>query len=110
MAILHSARLDLSSEKRAQADLEAILKADGLPYRREVALSSRDVVDFLVGDVAIELKLRGARKKDVYRQLCRYCAHDEVAAIVLVSGLSMGLPLAIGGKPVYLIRLGEAWL
>ena len=41
-------------------------------------LTDADIVDFMVGGIAIEIKLRGAKKKDVYRQLCRYARHDRV--------------------------------
>lgn len=110
LAVLRDARVDLSNEKRAQAAIAEAFSLAGVSFAREVRLSPSDIVDFVVGDVAIELKLRGAGKKDVYRQLCRYAAHDRVAAIVLASNLSMGLPETINGKDVYFVRLGEAWL
>lgn len=110
LALLRAARVDLSNEKRAQATLAEAISLAGVAVEREVRLSPSDVVDFMAGDVAIEVKLRGARKKEVYRQLLRYAAHDRVQVLVLVSNLSMGLPETIGGKDVYFVRLGEAWL
>ena len=47
---------------------------------------------------------------DVFRQLKRYAAHDEVNELVLVTNLSMGLPPEIDGKPTYYASLGVAWL
>ena len=108
--LVRSARVDLSSEKAAQDDLEKLLDAAGIPYAREVRLSGRDIVDFTIGLVALELKLKGANKKSVYRQLCRYAKHDGIETIVLASNLSMGLPPTIEGKPAYFVRLGEGWL
>ena len=110
LSLLRAARLDLSDEKRSQADFEQVLILAGIPFQREVRLSASDIVDFMVEGIAVELKLRGARKKDVFRQLRRYALHPSVSAIVLASNLSMGLPAEIEGKPAYFVKLGEAWL
>ena len=108
--LVRSARIDLSSEKRAQTDIETVLADAGLAFTREVRLCDADIVDFMVGDIALELKLKGARKMDVFRQLERYAKHPRVGSLLLASNLSMGLPPAIAGKPAYFVRLGEAWL
>jgi hypothetical protein len=75
-----------------------------------VRLTPVDIVDFMVGDVAIEIKLKGARKKQVYQQLCRYAKSPRVKHLVLASNLAMGLPPEIDGKPAYFSSLGLAWL
>lgn len=108
--LLRAALIDLSNEKRAQADVEHVLDRAGVSFDREVRLSAVDIVDFMVGGLAVELKLKGARKKDVFRQLCRYARHPSVSALVLASNLSMGLPPQIEGKDAYFVKLGEAWL
>jgi hypothetical protein len=108
--LIRGAKIDLSSEKRAQADMEQVLAAAGIEFLREEPLTVADIVDFLVGGVALELKLRGARKKDVYKQLCRYARNPRVETILLASNMSMGLPAQIEGKDAYFVKLGEAWL
>lgn len=108
--LIRSARLDLSSEKRAQGDLEAVLKSSGIVFDREFRLSAKDIVDFLIQGIAVELKLKNAKKMDVYKQLCRYAKSDQVTSIILASSTSMGLPQQIDGKDVYFVKLGDAWL
>ncbi len=109
--LIEHSRLNLSHEKDTQADLAAILDGAGILYRREVRLSPGDIPDFLVGDgVAIEVKIKGAQKRSVYRQLCRYAEHDQVKAIVLATNLSMGLPPEINGKPTFYASLGKGWI
>ena len=110
ISLIRSARIDLSSEKRAQADVEQILTQAGILFDREFPLTESDIIDFMVQDIGIELKLKGARKKEVYRQLCRYTRHPRVGSLILASNLSMGLPAQIEGKDAYFVRLGEAWL
>ncbi|WP_165233475.1 hypothetical protein [Aquisphaera insulae] len=108
--LIRSARIDLSTEKRAQADVERLLTGAGIPFEREVRLTEIDIIDFLISGIGLELKLRGARKRDVYRQLCRYARHPRIEALLLASSLSMGLPASIEGKDAYFVKLGEAWL
>lgn len=108
--LLLAAKLDLSAEKRTQDDIARVLTAAGIEFEREVRLSSADIVDFMVGGIALEVKLRGANKKAVYRQLRRYALHPAVKSILLASNTSMGLPAQIEGKDTYFAKLGEAWL
>jgi hypothetical protein len=110
VGLVRAAKIDLSSEKRAQADLERVLAGARVEFQREVPLTATDIVDFLAGGVAVEVKLRGARKKEVYRQLCRYARSPRVQTILLASNMSMGLPPRIEGKDAYFVKLGEAWL
>lgn len=110
IGLIRSAKIDLSSEKRAQADVEQVLTQAGIAFDREFPLTESDIIDFMVEDVGIELKLKSARKKEVYRQLCRYARHPRVGSLILASNLSMGLPAQIEGKDAYFVKLGEAWL
>lgn len=110
VTLIQSARLDLSDEKLAQAGMESVLIAAGIPYEREVRLSRADIVDFLIAGVALEFKLRSSTKKAIYKQLCRYAKHDRVTSLLLATSTSMGLPPQIEGKDAYLVKLAEAWL
>ncbi|WP_163059466.1 hypothetical protein [Acidithiobacillus ferrooxidans] len=111
ITLIESARLDLSDEKRLQADLAAVLTGAGIQFTRERVLSERDTPDFLTDDgMVIECKLRPAQKTAVYRQLQRYASHTEVAGIILATNLSMTLPETINGKPAYMASLSKGWL
>ncbi|MEB8474046.1 MULTISPECIES: hypothetical protein [Acidithiobacillus] len=108
---IESARLDLSDEKRLQADLEDVLITVGIQFTRERVLSAQDIPDFLTKDgTVIECKLRPAQKMAVYRQLQRYSSHAEVRGILLATNLSMCLPETINGKPTYMASLSKGWL
>ncbi|WP_257164666.1 hypothetical protein [Bradyrhizobium sp. SRS-191] len=116
VALLERAPLPLSDEKQLQADMLALLKADGLDAVREVRLDQRDIVDFMIFDgdfvltgLAIEVKIKGQRRA-IYRQLERYCAHPRVNGILLATNVAMSLPAEIEGKPACVARLGRAWL
>lgn len=103
-------QIDLSNEKMAQLDLSILFSHEKIAFEREVRLSKSDIIDFMVDHVGIEVKLHGANKKSVYRQLVRYASHEEIECLILVSNLSMGLPPMIGEKPIYFVSIGEGWM
>lgn len=66
--LIQSARIDLSSEKAA-GYLATVFTESGIELAQEVQLSSRDVTDFMIGKIRLELKIRGANNASVFRQL-----------------------------------------
>lgn len=109
LRLLSGVRLPLDSEKALQAAIEGHLTASGVEFEREVTLAPGDIVDFMVGRIAVEVKIKGARRA-IFRQCERYAAHDSVEAILLVTNVAMGFPPEIGGKPTAVLHLGRAWL
>ena len=82
--LLSGWRLRVYPEKTLQEDIESVLRESGISFNREFPLSKRDRVDFLVGSVAIEVKIKGS-KTDVLRQLFRYAEHDRIREILLIT-------------------------
>lgn len=79
----------------------------GFTHVREARLSSKDVVDFLVGGVAIECKVSG-QPMAIYRQLQRYLKHDRIEAIILLTSRHMGKRAE--DKNIHVVHVGKAWL
>jgi hypothetical protein len=108
-AFLRSRRFRLNTEKQVQDGIEAELSSSGIVFERECRLSAADVVDFMIGSIALEVKVKG-NTLEIFRQLERYAKHDRVTAIVLASNYAMVLPDTIEGKPTLFVNLGRAWL
>lgn len=110
--LLARCRFDLSSEKRLQAGVEAVLSKGGVRFEREKRLTAQDIPDFFVeGGVVVECKMRDkAKKMAVYNQVRRYAAHQEVKVIILATNISMGFPKEIDGKPVFVASLSAGWM
>jgi hypothetical protein len=106
---VESRRWPLSDEKRLQEIFTVELSATGIVAEREVNLGDGDIIDFMAGDVGVEVKIKGT-KRGIYRQCERYCLHDRVTALVLVSNVAMGMPASINCKPVFIASLGKGWL
>lgn len=111
--LLSQGRFDLSTETKCQADIETLLLAS-LPagvVSREHRLSPADRPDFLVFDsIVIEVKVKGAGRAAIERQLLRYAVHPQVTGLVLATGVAMSLPDRLYGKPLAVVSMGRAWL
>lgn len=111
--VVRTSRVDLTTEKSAQADLElAFLDAiDAAALSREHRLGAGDIPDFLIGG-RIVVELKGARHQanPTLRQLQRYAAYPDVTHLVLATARAMQMPKEVGGKPLVVINLGRAWL
>jgi len=106
---LRGHRFVFSIESTLQEEIRAVLMAAGIPFSREHRLAPRDRVDFLIGRIGVEVKIKGT-KRGILRQLQRYAESPAIAGLLLVSNVSTGLPETINGKPVHSLSLGEAWL
>lgn len=107
--LIKTNRLSLANEKALQREFAAVLSDAGIEFLREHRLGSRDIIDFMIGGMGIEMKLRAPRLS-IYRQCERYCGYDEVQSLVLATNTAMGMPSTVAGKPVFVVYLGTAWL
>lgn len=106
---LAGVRFPLVDEKELQAAIGEQLASAGLDMEREVRLAPGDIVDFMVGGTAIEVKIKGSRRA-ILRQCERYAAYERVRELVLLTNVATGFPDALSGKPVAVFSLGRAWL
>jgi len=97
------------NEKELQDGIEQVLYYAGYTLKREVILSSRDRIDFVVDHIGIEIKVDGSTSS-VIRQVHRYAQYDELDAILVVTTRSKhSLPSTISGKPIWVVYI-PGWL
>jgi hypothetical protein len=99
---LRAFRFDASTEDTFQLAVARALQLRGAAFEREVRLSARDRIDFLLGGgIGLELKINGA-PSEVTRQLLRYAESDRISALVLVTtrALHRAMPAVLLGKPL----------
>jgi predicted SpoU family rRNA methylase len=110
VTLMRRSPLVLKDEKSVQEGIETLLNSYGFDFKREVRLSGKDIVDFmLAGGIAVEVKL-GGRPMPIYKQCERYCEHEQVKALVLMTSKTMGFPPEVKGKPCYYVSLSTGWL
>jgi hypothetical protein len=93
-------RFPISVEKALQDAVESALLGERLGFMREVTRGA-DRIDFLVGSVGVELKVKGS-VSEVTRQLERYALWGDVSELLLVTtrGHHLAMPRELNGKPV----------
>lgn len=109
VGVLSAGRFSLAREKETQAEIAARFDGAGLAYEREVDIGKRDIIDFLLGTVGLEVKIGGS-KRAIHAQCARYCKTGKLSALILGTSVATGFPREIEGIPVYVVSFGRAWL
>lgn len=113
LARMAAAVLACSYRWRQEADLQAgllpVLRGfvtDEAELTREARLSARDRIDFVIGDLGVEVKVDGSLAA-VTRQLHRYAQVEELAGVLLVTtrAAHLAVPRELNGKPIVVARL-----
>lgn len=101
VAAVNRWRFSVASEAELQMAVATALAKSAIPYQEQVVLAPGDRIDFLVGDVGVELKTKGGVTA-VTRQLHRYAQHPRVASLILVTTMMRmnAVPDEVSGKPV----------
>lgn len=98
-------RYRYANEAELQDAIARVLDDACFQFRREVRLSDRDRIDFLVDGIGIEVKIKGSGSALV-RQVYRYLQHEELQALIVVTTrVRHSLPSEIRGKPVGVVHL-----
>ncbi len=105
---LASCRVLRDSERELQDAVAEILSRAGIAFEREAVLADGDRIDFLIGSVGLEVKVRGGLSA-LTRQLARYAASERVAELVVLTTPRLAcLPRSLHGKPLSAV-IARAW-
>lgn len=109
--LLRAQRYRFADERGLQDGIARVLEGAVIAFAREVRLGDAGTIDFLAGDVGIEVKIKGGLA-EVTRQLFRYAERPELASVLLVTtrATHRRLPTALVGKPVVVCHLLEGGL
>lgn len=81
----------------------------GLSFVHEAKLGPGCRIDYLVGNVGIEIKKGKPDVNALKRQVARYAAFDSVGAMIVLTQRTVSLPKSVLGKPVHVIALNQLW-
>lgn len=106
---LKTHRFRFAHEAQLQLAIEQAFAASGVLARREVVLAPGDRVDFLIDDIAVEVKIKGDFAR-VAEQLQRYASAPIVAGVLLVTTRRqlLAMPETFHGKPLRCVLLQSA--
>lgn len=108
---LASFQFNFITEKDLQQAIEEALKQKGVEFAREADLGPQGVIDFLVGRLGIEIKIKGS-PSSVGAQVLRYCESDQVDGLLLVTAKARlaQIPPTVLKKPVRILALWGSML
>jgi len=99
-------------EYSVQEQVERVLTDACVAFEREVSLSPTDRIDFLIGEIGVEIKVGGS-PSSVLRQIARYATSIRVSKLVLLvtrARIASLVPPAINGKAVTVVAIGRRLL
>lgn len=105
--LISSLRSATGDESVLQAGIAQALSETGIAFQPEVALSSKNRIDFLLENgIGIETKIDGAVSA-VTRQLFRYAESDRITELILITTKARHLSIerTLNGKTVYIAHL-----
>jgi len=104
--LLRSARFSFQDEIELQDGIAEVLTKAGIPFEREVILSPKDRIDFMVAPAGtgVEIKIKGS-VTEITRQIHRYAQLPAITGLVLVTTRMrhINLPMEMAGKPVRVV-------
>lgn len=87
---------------------QSLLEA-GITFVHEARIGKGCRIDYLAGDVGIEIKKGKPAPTILVRQLARYAACEAVSSMIVVSQRSVKVPRRVGGKPARVLVLPQLW-
>ena len=80
-----------------------------LDFIHEAKLGPGCRIDFLVGNVGIEIKKGKPDVNALKRQIARYTSFDQVESLIVLTSRTVSLPKTVLDKPVHVIVLNQLW-
>jgi len=106
--LFESPFVHLTDEKKLQDEIAQRLNEHEIEYVKEAPVQG-GVIDFLVGQIGIEIKIKGS-KREIHRQCKGYCQDERIQDLVLVTSKTCSLPEFINSTRIFVVSLGRAWL
>jgi hypothetical protein len=110
-AAIAAHRFNFGNEEEFQRGIAEAFKTMGIEYRREVVLTGKDRIDFMLADgLGVEVKIDGSISA-LTRQLHRYAQLEALKTLVVVVGRVRltNLPSVMNGKSVHVIAVLRAF-
>lgn len=81
----------------------------GIPFLHEERLAPRCRIDFLVGNVGIEIKKGKPEHARLLRQLERYAQSPRIGALIVLVERAADIPSEIHNKPCVALSVNRLW-
>lgn len=109
--VISAYRYNFQDENTLQEGMAIALANNAIDFEREVRLDARNRPDFMIGSVAVEVKIKGSFA-EFLRQANRYLELEQISALIVVGTPKWmsAVPSSLLGKPIYTVRLMSSLL
>jgi hypothetical protein len=109
--IFAGSRYNFQDENSLQEGMAIALTRNRVSFEREVRLDARNRPDFMIGTVAVEVKIQGTFAQFL-RQAARYLELEQISALIVVGTPKWlpAVPATLLGKPIFTVRLMSSLL
>ncbi len=91
------------------AQVSSALEEAGISFAHEAVVAPRCRIDFLAGQIGIEIKRGKPRAHDLLGQATRYLSSPRVEALVVISEREVLMPESVLGKPCVCLSFSKLW-
>lgn len=111
VTLIRSHRFNWKNEEDFQEGIRHVLKGGKIQFRREVILGDAGRIDFMVGKIGVEIKVKESVSK-VAKQLHDYAKRPEIRELLLVTTKvsHRGISGTMRGKRVTVLCVWESAL
>ena len=99
----------MPGEYDIHAMISDALSAAEISHEHEYRLGPRCRLDFMCGNIAVEIKKGKPQRAELMKQLSRYMQSPEVEEMVVVVQKRVSLPETLCGKRLHMISLNMLW-
>lgn len=93
------------SEGEIHSLLSSCLDKNKISYIHEARLDEKSRIDFLIGDIGVEIKKSRPNKAALMKQLNKYSLSDKISGLIMLSEQNIRLDESINSKPLISISL-----
>lgn len=90
----------IRDEKELQAHIQSEFRQRKIEHLREFNLSAKHKIDFMIGTIGIEVKIKG-QALAIARQLQDYAQYDKISELILFTTKRFNMFEKINGKKVH---------
>ncbi len=91
------------------AQVAGALENAGISFIHEAPVAPRCRVDFLAGEIGIEIKRGKPRAHDLINQATRYLSSPRISALIILSEREANIPESVLGKPCLCLSFNKLW-
>lgn len=99
----------MPQEEQIHDVVSETLRSKNIAFLYEYRLSPSARIDFISGDIGIEVKKSTVKNNQLIKQLEKYAQSDEISKIIVITTKSVCINDKINNKEIIVVNLNKNW-